>query len=161
MMAPTLVGDNRRPPHGVPANSVNWVCVPPNSAAKRVPTQAKGMGLIRDATQMVGQLQQAIWSLCTCLRQCRGCCSSRHPRLGPGAAGGGGAAVAAGLGFNAGAREGSSNPNAVLKALEQAVAQLQALSLGDKKDKRDRKKDKKKKDKRKDKKKKKSKKKKS
>eukprot|EP00439_Symbiodinium_sp_Y106_P032441 s2228_g3.t2 len=59
MLAPTLVGDNRRPPHGVPANSVNWVCVPPNSDAKWVPNQAEIMGLIRDATQLVGQLQQA------------------------------------------------------------------------------------------------------
>ena len=43
MMAATMVGDNRRPPHGVGANLVNWVCVPPNADHKWTPTAAKAM----------------------------------------------------------------------------------------------------------------------
>ena len=160
MLAPTLVGDNRRPPHGVPANSVNWVCVPPNSDAKWVPNQAEIMGLIRDATQLVGQLQQAGPGSYPVNQAGVGgrlepvqvpvtapMVAAAPNLVAPGGGVGGGAPVGAGLGFSAGAREGTGKQSPVdLKALEEALAQLKALSLGGgTKEKKDRKKDKRKK----------------
>ena len=163
MMAPTLVGENRRPPHGVQPTRVNWLCVPPNAEEKWRPSHAESMQLIRDATQMLGQLQAAgansyvvnsagvagkLEAVQTPVPAVGGGVPNMGA-LGPaalpagqggvgGAAGSGSPAVAA-LGLPDSGGQGSGNVD--LKALEAAVAQLKALSLSDSKSKKDRKKD--------------------
>ena len=134
MMSPTLVGDGRRPPHGVQAAHVNWICIPPNADAKWVPAPGEAMVLIRDATVLLSQLQAAgPGSYAVNVAGAPG--SLEEVTLGvpnppaEGAGSGGPGVAALGLGGDQVNNPGSSQLD--LKALEAAVAQLQALSLKD------------------------------
>ena len=159
MVAPTAVGDNRRPPHGVGPNAVNWLCVPPNAQEKWRPSAAESMTLIRDATQLVAQLQMA--GAGSYPVNAAGTAGKLEPvqlpvvtaataplvpvpPAAPGGVGGGGGPAVAALGLSGEVAVPSGQaPNVDLKALEAAVAQLQALSLKDRKVKKDRDKDRK------------------
>ncbi|CAE7195337.1 hypothetical protein AK812_SmicGene1019 [Symbiodinium microadriaticum] len=159
MVAPTAVGDNRRPPHGVGPNAVNWLCVPPNAQEKWRPSAAESMTLIRDATQLVAQLQMAgVGSYPVNAAGTAGKLEPVQlpvvtaataplvpvPPAAPGGVGGGGGPAVAALGLSGEVAVPSGQaPNVDLKALEAAVAQLQALSLKDRKGKKDRDKDRK------------------
>ena len=144
MMSPTLVGDGRRPPHGVQAAHVNWICIPPNADAKWVPAPGEAMVLIRDATVLLSQLQAAgPGSYAVNVAGAPGSLEEVTRPIAPvvapvvgvpnppaeGAGGGGPGVAALGLGGDQVNNPGSSQLD--LKALEAAVAQLQALSLKD------------------------------
>ena len=159
-MSPSVVvgGNARRPPHGIAAGQINWVCTPPTAEAKWFPDAAESLQVIRDGTLLLGQLQAAG--------------ASSYPVNAAGAPGPlepvvlpvalplvpaaptvgvaqGGAAIAGPQGVGAvglhGGADGAmpAGSSVDLKALEGAVRQLQALSLREPKDKRDRRKDKK------------------
>ena len=157
MSASVMVGAaSRRPPHGVGADAVNWVCTPPNAGAKWFPTAAESQQVIRDGAVLLQQLQIA--GAGSYPVNAAGTAGRLEPvplpvampvapaNVGaPGAGAAGGAAGVAGLGLQGqGAAGGDATSQLDLRSLEAAVKQLQALSLAEsRKDKKDRKKGKK------------------
>ena len=57
MRAPVNAGGPRVAPHGVPANSINWICTPPAAAAVWVPGAPELTQVLAEATLMAAALQ--------------------------------------------------------------------------------------------------------
>ena len=57
MRAPVNMGGPRVAPHGVPANSINWICTPPAAAAVWVPGAPELTQVLAEATLLAAALQ--------------------------------------------------------------------------------------------------------
>lgn len=130
--APQIVGGNRRVPAGVPQNSANWMCVPPECNNQWDPEAVEVVALTQEAVMLANQIKDNPGAFP--INQA-GVAGPLIPilvggNMGPGGlvvAGAAGGQGAGGLGLPG---EGGQSPNnAELKALETAVAQLQQLAL--------------------------------
>lgn len=130
---------SRRSPAGIDANSVNWLYLPPDCALWWNPDAVETVGLTQEAGLISSHLAAHPGSLVVNNAGVGGplvpVAIGAQNMMAPGGAGaqsGGPGHVGAGLGLGGG---GDAAPSAAdLKALEAAVAQLQALALSDRKD---------------------------
>eukprot|EP00435_Cladocopium_sp_Y103_P062484 s896_g24.t1 len=164
MRLPQVQGDgSRRAPQGIDENNCNWVCSPPAGANQWRPGAAEVNNITAEANLVLAQYRSnpAGWALNQpgVAGELQAMTMQQAGPVAPGGVAGGGAlalgnagALALGLGN---AAEASSPKHPDLKALENAVQQLQAMALSpsnsnrgrdkSKKKKKDRKKKKKKK----------------
>eukprot|EP00435_Cladocopium_sp_Y103_P028744 s806_g7.t1 len=133
--APVLAADGtRRPPQGVPANVVNWVCVPPHSTQVWEPDPVEVVNLTQEAGPILAHLSANPGAATINIAGVGGDLvpvPNVNLQLAPGGAGvaaGPANPGAAGLGLPHGAG-GGGDPIPDLKALENAIQQLQALAL--------------------------------
>jgi hypothetical protein len=134
---PIVAADgSRRAPAGVPVASVNWLCTPPESVSQWEPDAVEVASLIPEATDLVSQVAANPGAV-TINTAGVGGDFVPLPALGPAPGGAGGPVVpaapgAVGLGLQGGNPGGGDAMN--LKALEEAIQQLQSLALSSKND---------------------------